>query len=554
MITEESIERVKQNIDIVEVLGSYLELSKSGGQFKALCPFHGEKTPSFVINPHKNFYHCFGCGASGDTIDFVMEHDKLTYPEAIEKLALLYNIPLSYTNEKLNTPRSTLLEQLREFYRNRLQTTPSALAYLKDRGVKKEMIERFELGYAPNSSETIRFLQESFLPPKEAIELGALGDDNGRIYARFSDRLMFPIYSPSKKLVGFGGRTMINHPAKYLNSPQTKLFSKSHLLYGYHLARESIAKEGKIIVCEGYLDVILLHQAGFSNATATLGTALTKEHLPLLAKNEPEVILAYDGDKAGIAAALKASHLLSEHSKEGGVVIFGGGLDPADMVSSGRIAELRGLFARPIPFIEFVLTKKIENYDLSSPLQKESALKACSDFLRGFSPIIQDSYKPLIASLLNIPISFIRSAKVTKESARMRTIPNTINGSEIAEASLIKTLLDSPQMLDYVLEYIDSDVFIRHKEEFNALKSGDCSHPLLLKISMQEQILPLSPQQVEEQLRLMLRFFYQRRLKEVASDRRLEFKIRAFILGKIRLALETLDKGGLIPYESFSTF
>ncbi len=551
MITEESIERLKQMIDIADVVGSYLELTKSGASFKALCPFHGEKTPSLIIHPQKGFYHCFGCGASGDAIKFVMEYEKLTYPEAIEKIAGLYNVSLSYTDVASNAPKSSLLEKLSSFYQKRLESEPNALEYLKSRSVHTNMIERFEIGYAPASSETLRFLEGGFFSQNEALELGALAEENGRLYARFIDRLTFPIYAPNRKLVGFGGRTMGNHPAKYINSPQTKLFNKSKLLYGYPLAKEAILKEGKIIVTEGYLDVILLHQAGFSYAVATLGTALTLDHLPLLSKGEPKILLSYDGDKAGIAAALKASRLLANHGKEGGVVLFSGGLDPADMVAQKRIEELNRLFLRPTPFVEFVLQKSVESYDLSSPLQKEAALKECGEFLRTLSPLLQEEYKPLLASLLKIPASLIRTVKSPRHPLAPPKEGIGAGGSELAEASLIKTILEQPRLLEFVLEYLDSEVFGVHQAEFELLKLGEFEHPKLLRILLQERIHPLEESVLKEQLRLMLRHFYSKKLKEIAANKSLDFKIRAFWLGKIRVHLEKLEKGGLVPYESF---
>lgn len=549
MIAQESIEQLKQSLNIADVIGSYLELFKSGSSLKALCPFHGEKTPSLIIHPHKGFYHCFGCGASGDAIKFVMEYEKLTYPEAIEKLAQMYNFSLRYTSAKENTPKSELLERLLGFYQKRLSSHAPALEYLKNRHVHANMIERFGIGYAPASGETMRFLEAGFFSLQEALELGVIAQENGRSYARFSERLLFPIYAPNNKLVGFGGRTLGNHPAKYLNSPQTKLFNKSKLLYGYPLAKESILKEGKIIVCEGYLDVILLHQVGFSYAVATLGTALTHDHLPLLSRGEPQILLAFDGDKAGIAAALKASKLLATHGKEGGVVLFHGGLDPADMVAQRRIEELNALFLRPVPFIEFVLERTIAAYDLTSPLQKESALKESGEFLRTLSPLLQEEYKPFLASRLKIPASLIKTTRA--QASNPTALPS--DPAEVAEANLIKTILERPELLDYVLEYLDSEIFSTHGSEFELLKQGELEHPKLLRILLRESLKPLDEGALEAQIRLMLKHYYQRQLKEVASNQRLEFKKRAFFLGKIRLILEKLDQGGLIPYESFGT-
>ena len=325
MITQDSIEALKARLDIVDIVGSYIELKRAGSSFKAPCPFHDEKSPSFVVNPARQSYHCFGCGAHGDGIKFVMEYEKLNYPEAIEKLAASSNFSLHYTDDTKQKKRSNLLETLNDWYQKLLEEKRDAVAYLHERGIYASSIERFGIGYAPTSPETLRFLEQRRLPTPEAIEQGAIGrGDDGRLFARFIERITFPIHSTSGAIVGFGGRTITGHQAKYVNSSQSAIFNKSRLLYAYHLAREAIYRRREIIVTEGYLDVVMLHQAGFTHAVATLGTALTAEHLPLLRKGEPKIFLAYDGDKAGRAAAYKASKLLSMSGFDGGVVLFFG--------------------------------------------------------------------------------------------------------------------------------------------------------------------------------------------------------------------------------------
>ena len=344
MITQDSIEALKARLDIVDVVGSYVELRKAGANYKAPCPFHDEKTASFVVSPAKQIYHCFGCGAGGDSIKFVMEHEKLSYPEALEKLASSYNFSLSYSEGKRDKPRSQLMEKMSSWYQYLLTNNPTALSYLKERGIYDSSIEKFSIGYAPDSNSTVNYIKSQFLNMNEAIEMGVVGSDGSRSFARFIERIMFPIHSANGTIVGFGGRTITGHQAKYVNSPETPYFNKSRLLYAYHQAKQSIHKTKQIIITEGYLDVIMLHQAGFDNAVATLGTALTPEHLPLLRKGEPEIVMAYDGDKAGRAAALKASKLLSAGGFSGGVVIFSEGLDPADMVKKGAVEELGDMF------------------------------------------------------------------------------------------------------------------------------------------------------------------------------------------------------------------
>ncbi len=360
MIDTASIETLKNTIDIVDVIGNYIELKKAGANYKACCPFHGEKTPSFVVSPSKQIYHCFGCGVGGDGIKFVMELEKLTYPEAVEKLASMFNFSLNYTEGKGDySEAKRVLEAMQSWYIKNLSHASSALSYLHNRGINQNSIETFGVGFVPSGNEVMNFIHSTLIPLGTAEEAGIIATSEDGRYARLVDRITFPIYSTSGGIVGFGGRTISNHPAKYINSPQTKLFNKSRLLYGYHQAKEHIYASRKIIICEGYLDVIMLHQGGFKEAVATLGTALTNEHLPLLRKGDPKIILAYDGDKAGIAAALKAAQMLSIAGFDGGVVLFPNGQDPADLIAKNESELLAKLFREYKPFNEFVIEKLI---------------------------------------------------------------------------------------------------------------------------------------------------------------------------------------------------
>lgn len=415
MITKESIDNLKNHLEIVDVISQSLELKKSGANFKACCPFHGEDTPSFVVSPAKQIYHCFGCGAGGDAIKFIMEYEKLSYPEAIEKLASMYNVTLNY-EENENKPKIDLkiLETVNKYYQKLFINNLEAKEYIKSRGISEFSIEKFEIGYAPKSFETINFLKDNFLNLAEAKELGVIDTGENGLYSRFIERITFPIYGLNNKIVGFGGRTISGHNAKYVNSPQTKLFNKSKLLYGYNIAKENIYKKNRIIVTEGYLDVIMLHQAGFNTAVATLGTALTKEHLPILRRGEPKVIVAYDGDKAGLNAAFKASVMLSQSEFEGGVVIFDAGLDPADMVKDGKIEKLNKIFAEPIAFIRFAIDYIILKYDINDPMQKQKALQEANEYLKSLSLIYQDEYKRYIAQKLNIRENLVKIANEAK--------------------------------------------------------------------------------------------------------------------------------------------
>lgn len=551
MISKHSIETLKQTIDILDVIGSVVELKKSGSNYVACCPFHDEKTPSFVVSPAKGFYHCYGCGVGGDAIKFLMEYEKLSFVESVEKIAAIMNFTLEYEKSYEKKPDFTLLDEITRFYQKNLLSHKPSLEYLSSRCVANSSIEKFALGYCGASFETIKFLNAKMLNKAQALEYGVIGKDSTREYARFSDRIIFPIHSPSGKVVGFGGRTMSGANAKYINSPQSKIFNKSKLLYGYYIAKEKIYKQKKIIVCEGYLDVIMLHQAGFDYAVATLGTALTKEHLPLLSKGEPKVILSYDGDKAGINAAFKAAKILAASGKDGGVVIFANGMDPADMVANKQINELSDMFATPIPFVDFILQHIAKNYDLNNPLEKEKALAESMQFLHTLSPVLQEEYKPTLAYLLSLPIHLIGSKRPIQSAPLTFTAPT----QEIAESVLVKTLLEKPEWIDFALEYIDLSLFAYKREEFSKLLQKEVEHPLLIAIAINERIKPLSDlPSLKEHLRLFILQAYTQFLTQIPRFGEMSLQDKGTLIKEIKNKILQLKKGELLPYVSSSTF
>jgi DNA primase len=533
MISQDSIEALKARLDVVDVVGSYIELKKAGANFKAPCPFHDEKTASFVVSPQKQIYHCFGCGVGGDSVKFVMEYEKLNYPEALEKLANSYNFTLTYTDKKHNKPRSQIIEKLNEYYQSLLTSNQQALHYLQSRGVYQSSIEKFKIGYAPDSASTINYIKSQLFNLSEAVEFGIVGHDNGKNFARFIHRITFAIHSTNATLVGFGGRTITDHQAKYINSPETPWFNKSKLLYAYHHAKQSIYKQNEIIITEGYLDVIMLHQAGFTNAVATLGTALTKEHLPLLRKGEPKVIMAYDGDKAGKNAAIKASKLLSASGFKGGVVIFKNGLDPADMVKNGAIEELSIMFRTPKPFIEFVLDEILSLYDLKDPKLKEEALKDTTIYLKTLSPILQEEYKIYLASRLGISQSYI---KLTNKQTNNQSIQNIQNSyKDMWELSLIKTIIQYPQFINQILDILDPTTLQFHTKEFQLALQGYHDSSEIMAIMIDETIKPIDNiEDLKIELNVFLKKHYERELKKINFKNDLSFEEKAFQIRKLR--------------------
>lgn len=540
MISQESIEQLKQRADIYEIVSQYLELKRAGANYITHCPFHNENSASFIVNPQKNIFKCFGCGEAGDSISFIMKIENVNYPEAVEKLAYLCNFTLTY--ERTSDRDSTIfkhLENIASYYQSKIDK--NILSYLQNRNINDESIKRFKLGFSGSSADFVAFLSKNKMPFDRLLEVGVIGQKDRQYYAKFNNRIMFPIFDINGKVLGFGGRILGDeNTAKYINSQQSKIFNKSRLLYGYNFAKESVFKERKIIVVEGYIDVIMLHQAGFKNAVATLGTALTKEHLPLLSRGEVDILLCYDGDNAGLNAAFKASMILAE--KSGGVVIFKDGKDPADMVKDNRIDELKSLFSEPVAFIEFVLRNIASRFDLKNPLQKEKALKEILAFMRNLSPILRDSYKDFVANLLQIPPHLLRF----KSDEKIQNID--IKRNIDAEDILLKSILEDSSLLDFALDYLSDDIFVK-KEAFLALKCGDVNHKDLLGIAIDSNIKALKYADFKEQMRLFLINSYQKLLQQLKHDNSVSDKITlAFMINQ---KVNLLKNGSLVRYERY---
>jgi DNA primase len=566
MIDNASIESLKNSIDIVDVIGNFIELRKAGANYKANCPFHGEKTPSFVVSPSKQIYHCFGCGVGGDSIKFVMELEKLcgvggdsikfvmeleklSYPEAIEKLASMYNFSLAYTKGSSDySDAKRILESIQTWYVKNLENNPTAKQYLLDRGIAQSSIQRFGIGYVPDGASVMHFLNSALLPLPKALDAGVIAQgEGGGYYARLVERITFPIFSTSGAAVGFGGRTITNHPAKYINSPQTKLFNKSRLLYGYDLAKESIYKNKKLIVCEGYLDVVMFHQAGFTEAVASMGTALTPEHLPLLRKGDPKIILAYDGDKAGVAAALKAAQMLSIASFDGGVVLFPDGQDPADLIANGQSEAVAKLLREAKPLIPFVLEKIIYAYDLNDPRAKEAAFGAAKQFLEGLSQIIKDAYIPMAATLLGVSPALFGGQ--TQPSRARESFSQ--KRDDVAQLSILKTLLEKPELIDSVLDVIDVNMFGGYAALFSALINGEREHPHLMGLAVDESLQVMNEEELQNVLRNFLIKHYDLKLRSIVADASIPFAKKSFLIRKIKTdIIPRLKRGELVAYDA----
>ena len=584
MISKTSIDNLKNQIDIVDIISSFIELKKSGANFKACCPFHGEDTPSFTVSPAKQIYHCFGCSNGGDAIKFVMEYEKLTYPEAIEKIAALTNFNLEYDNNDSQVLNTSILDAVNNYYQNNLLSNQIALQYLYSRGITKESIDKFQIGYASSSNDTINYLKNNFFDLNMAKELGIIDSGSNGLYARFIERITFPIFLQSGKLVGFGGRTISGHNAKYVNSPATKLFNKSALLFGYNLAKESIFQSKEIIITEGYLDVVMLHQAGFTNSVATLGTALTSQHIPLLKKSDAKIILGYDGDKAGMEAAYKASILLAQNNFVGGVVLFQNGQDPADYVKEGRVDELKSLLLSPktsesgfaeqkvsvktngvqFPrkyFVEFALDYIVKDnlgnyrFDINRPEEKQKILVKIEEFLSTLKPVMAEEFKGYAAHLINLHPKYIKttlgvSSKAQKSDTQKNNYktPNTPQNQmiDITEILILQGILNYPDKKDIILTALDSSMFDLHREEFEYLLNGNIEK--LTSIIARTELQTLTLKEYQIQLCDFLLKYYKKQFELISKDKTLTFKEKSTATKEFRIIEQRLKGRNLLPF------
>lgn len=471
MITKESIENLSQRLNIVDIIENYIEVKKQGSSFVCICPFHADKNPSMHINPTKGFYHCFACKAGGDAFKFVMDYEKLSFADAVEKVASLSNFTLSYTKEKQENKKElkSILPSLNAYFKDNLKHHKEVLTYLYQRVLNDKDIAKFELGFAGASEDSIRLLQNQKIPLEDAMSVGALKkDENNEFYASFIWRITFPIYDHKDLLVGFGGRTLNpNVPAKYVNSPQNILFDKSRIFYAFNIAKENIAKKKEIIVCEGYMDAIAFHKAGFNNAVAVLGTALTEHHLPLIRRYDAKVILCFDNDEAGLKAATRSTFLLSTNKIDGKVAILQGGKDPAELVAKNESAKLHDILDEGIELGEFYIRRLISTHSIISALDKQKALETIQKFTFNLEPLVANSYTNLVSNLLKVDEKFIVLSQNSKKTIQTPLISqNKYNFHKekihIAELELIAFLKQHPDICNDFKQISDSVCF-KHK-------------------------------------------------------------------------------------------
>lgn len=416
-------EKVKQQADIVRVIGEYVRLKKTGQNFTGLCPFHQEKTPSFAVHPVRQIYHCFGCGAGGDVFKFVMEVDKCPFPEAVRTVAEKCGIAIPRPRERSpeerreNQQRSALVEMHGEaatFFSRQLHEGAEgrvAMAYLEDRGLDREAMKRFGLGFAPVSGDALlRHLKSKY--PEKLLEASGLfsRDQSGRLYDRFRRRIMFPIANDAGKIIAFGGRAMGDDMPKYLNSPESPIYSKSNVLYHLDRAKEALRRNDFAILVEGYMDAIAVARAGIANVVASCGTSLAEPQIKLLGRFTHRVVVNYDPDTAGQAATERSLALLLEKEFDVRVLALPGNADPDKFLKEQGAAAYGKLLAQAPPYLDYLIGRA-RRMDRSTAEGKLAALNFLMPYLQRLpNKLLRSEWASRIASELRVDEPVLREA------------------------------------------------------------------------------------------------------------------------------------------------
>jgi len=419
MIPTDFIQTLLSRVDIVEVIDRYVPLKKAGANYVACCPFHSEKTPSFSVSPGKQFYHCFGCGAHGTAVGFLMEYGGKPFPDAVEELARDAGMEVPRVERPGEREKRDEAQDLNEillaaakFYRSQLKDAPRAIDYLKSRGLTGEVAARFGIGYSPDAWQGL----EAVFPKYDAPELDAAGlvinGDGGKRYDRFRDRVMFPIHDSRGRVIGFGGRVMGNGEPKYLNSPETPVFSKGRELYGLYLARNAIRDAGRVVVVEGYMDVVALAQHGIEYAVATLGTATTPTHVQKLFRLTDTVVFCFDGDNAGRKAAWRALENALPVLADGKNAVFlflPDGEDPDDYVRKRGRAAFEKAQESAVPLSEFLLAELSARHPPTSAEGRAALVAAARPhFAEINAPVLAAILRRRLSELSGLPDAELR--------------------------------------------------------------------------------------------------------------------------------------------------
>lgn len=490
-ISEEILEKIKSQNDIVDVISERVRLKKAGRNFTGLCPFHNEKTPSFSVSQEKQIYKCFGCGEAGNVISFVMKEKNLPFIEAVKYLANRANIPLEMNNgeKSQSAKKKDLLYRINveaaKFFFSNLMNNQNAKEYFLNRGIKEETIKRFGLGFANDSWNSLMFyLRKKGINDTLLEEAGliSINKEKGRKYDRFRNRVMFPVFDYQGKVIGFGGRVLDDSKPKYLNSPETLVFQKGTNLYGLNFALKHNMSERYFVIVEGYMDLISLHQYGITNVVASLGTALTINQARLLKRYADKVIISYDADMAGQMATLRGLEILRTAGFDVRVLNIPQGKDPDEYVrSNGKEAFLK-LINSAEPLIDYRMKKAEEGIDFKNSQSLILYAKRIMEIISDLDPVEKDVYikkasentgikEQTLYDILKSKMKDNRENNFRNNKEEDRSKLYVEPGFLKAERAILKIMLENKEYLQYIEERISENDFIllEHKEIFTVI-------------------------------------------------------------------------------------
>ncbi|MBR6528594.1 MAG: DNA primase [Firmicutes bacterium] len=466
--SKEAVEELKSQIDIVDVIGRTVQLKRAGANYKGLCPFHNEKTPSFIVSPQKQIFTCFGgCGASGDVVSFVKRYYNLDFNEAVEKLANEHGITIQRNVHSDDREKyyEVNREAARFFYRNLTEGKNPGYTYMAKRGIEDRTIKKFGLGYAPDSWDALySHFKAKGVDEKILVELGLLSEKDGKYYDKFRNRVIFPIINTAGKVIGFGGRALSDQQMpKYLNSPENKVFQKKNNLYALNITRQDIGKAGMAIIVEGYMDVISLHQSGVTNVAASLGTALTENQAKLVNRYTKNVVLSYDADAAGQKAALRGIDVLKGENCKVKVLHVTDGKDPDEYVKKNGKEAFMKLIDKALSYTDYKLEAAKRGLNLRTEEGKIDYMKLIQPILDELGPVEKDIYTKKISRDVGISEGAIRMEILgnTNVEPKRQFVQHTaqkdnkVDKLTSLEATVLKCLFVDPTLSEELLQWID---------------------------------------------------------------------------------------------------
>lgn len=515
LIPQDVLDNIRESNDIVDVIAEYVSLQRKGNNYVGLCPFHKEKTPSFNVRQDKQTYHCFGCGEGGNVFTFIMKHRNLDFLDAARMLAERANILITHSTDNADKEYLELREKLfninkeaARFFLMRLQNSGTGFEYLKKRGIGVDIIKRFGLGYSPDSWDALYKHMKSKGYSDEIMEKSGLiiKKNTSGYYDRFRNRVMFPVFDVKGRVIGFGGRVLDDSKPKYLNSPETLVFNKGKNLYGLNFAI-SVKDIKKIIIVEGYMDVIALHQYGISYAVASLGTALTREQGKLLKRYSDEILICYDSDTAGQAATLRGLDILSEIGCNVRIITIPKAKDPDEYIRLEGREAFEKCIEDAMPLVEYKIRSKIKNYDVTTTEGKIKFLKSCAESMAEIDdPVVLDAYISKLSeeTAVSSTALYEEISRQKKSGSREQQDPekhisgksrynNNVDGQKLylepayikAEKCILHLLYENDGYFDMIAKTLACD-------DFNDIVYRKVACIIYEKIKSKEEIVPAS--------------------------------------------------------------